>query len=697
MNEHRAWRTNDCVSHVANFGWKGKKSSPALFLQSSICNLQSAILLLCLILPGLAWAESPGETAGPKDASVNLLPNGSFEFWSRLAAERRDEAVKNGPTFDDDKDPLVPTRWSWNWGMGKANKLTRSTDAHGGRYSLAIVAQKGGGGQLSMGRLEVVPGAKYSFGVWARGAGDVAVEAIGEVPEGSLQLGAARAQAGKEWAKVGGRFEVPGNVRLVWLRINFGAPADLLFDDAYIAAPLDRPYAADEVLTKRYVSDADTLLMLDFDRKEPVLHLENKVKLTDANGGRFGRGLRLDGGHMRASLATTPFRLSAMPREGTIEFWLSADEMPNINPKTWEKPSVYLQILSAAGSLLRIGAFSDSSISCGWCPDAATPEKNNYVPTDSGISAWRMHKGEWHHFAVTWCPSAWRFYVDGVLSGMTTKPPLGWGGAPVSLGIGSEYDWGGWDGVIDEIRISKVQRYGVLVPLGATPNPLPVPQEPLVVKAKEPAKPKDYRPERAKLLGSIPPTQAGAFEATPNPDGQYVYEATSAKPMVDGIDVKLQPDNLVKGLTTAVVDRRLLLGLPNLGGMYWRMGGIKAGPYWIGVVVRTGADEQGVEIPSWSIGQLDVYLNGREAQCTTYSDPVQVAPGAWFAMVQSAEAQKLKEGDEISVLPNGGGRLEVARLVLKGLSPSSGLYPKKGTVPYPESKGTVPNGTAVPV
>ena len=646
----------------------------------------SILGFLFLAPPSLALAESPA--AGAKDAAVNLLTNGSLEFWSHLAAERQAEIIKNGPVFEG-KDPLVPTRWQWS--MGNANKVTRSTDAHSGKYALSINTQPGGGGSLSLGRLEVVPGAKYSFGVWAKGSGDITAEVIGEVPEGSLQLGVARGKAGKEWAKVGGQMEIPGNVRLVWLRVNFAVPADMVIDDAYIAAPLDRPYCADDVLTKQYTSDADTLLMLDFDQKEPVLRLENKVKLTEANGGRFGRGLRMDGGHMRASLATTPFRLPAMPREGTVEFWLSTDEMPNIDPKTWEKPGVYLQIMSATTSLLRLGAFSDSSISCSWCADATTsPEKTNYLPTDSGISACRMHKGEWHHFAVTWCPSAWRFYVDGVLTGMTTKPPLGWGGSPVSLGIGSEYDWGGWDGVMDEVRISKVQRYGAPVPVGAAPNPLPVPQEPLVVKAKEPAKPKDYRPERAKLLGAIPPTQAGAFETTPNPSGEYVYEATSVKPMVAGVDMKLQPDNPVKGLTTAMIDRPVLLGLPNLAGMYWRLGSIKTGQYWIGVVVRTGADGQGTEIPSNGIGQLDVYLNGREAQTSTFSDPVQVAPGAWFAMVQSAEAAKLKEGDEITVVSNGGARLEVARLVLKGQSPFSGLYPKRGTFPNPESKRTVP-------
>ncbi len=281
-----------------------------------------------------------------------------------------------------------------------------------------------------------------------------------------------------------------------------------------------------------------------------------------------------------------------------------------------------------------------------------------------------MHKGEWHHFAVTWCPAAWRFYVDGVLAGMTTTPPLKWADALSAVTVGSPYDHSGWDGVIDEIRISKVERFGPVLPKGATPSPLPVPEEPAAAPA--PPKPKDFGPDRAKLLGTLPATQAGAFESTPDADGEYVYEATSAKPMVEGIPFKLQPDSPIKGLTTAVVERPVLLGLPNLDGMYWRLAGVKSGRYWVGLWYRCGADNQGVEVPSNGIGQQDLYLNGRELQCTTLGDPVQVAPGAWFCQMQSAAMENLKEGDEITVVGNCGARVEALRLVLMPKEPARG-------------------------
>ena len=58
---------------------------------------------------------------------------------------------------------------------------------------------------------------------------------------------------------------------------------------------------------------------------------------------------------------------------------------------------------------------------------------------------------------------------------------------------------------------------------------------------------------RKQLLGSIGLTQAGAFEAKPNPAGDYVYEATSAKPLVDGTTFKIEENWMVKGLTVAGV------------------------------------------------------------------------------------------------------------------------------------------------
>jgi len=98
----------------------------------------------------------------------------------------------------------------------------------------------------------------------------------------------------------------------------------MTLDDAYISAPLDKPYNADDVLKSKAVQDADTLLSLDFDKDNTDLKLEKNAKLTGPDGGRFGRGLHME----KSSLATMPFKLPSVMEEGTIEFWLSADPTP---------------------------------------------------------------------------------------------------------------------------------------------------------------------------------------------------------------------------------------------------------------------------------------------------------------------------------------------------------------------------------
>ena len=224
-----------------------------------------------------------------------------------------------------------------------------------------------------------------------------------------------------------------------------GARANLLLDDAFIAAPLDRPYNADDVLTRKPARDENTLMLLDFEKDDPALKLEGSAQLTKPDGGRFGRGLRLEGGELwrregwdekkaKIGLATSPFKLPAMPDEGTIECWLSLDEMSNLNREGFNK---YLQLCGADGVLFHLGASTDQTLSCRWGSDTYQ-EGGNYLPANAEFTARRMHKGDWHHVAVTWDRSAWRFYMDGTLAGMTTKPPLGWAGGACGGSCGLE-------------------------------------------------------------------------------------------------------------------------------------------------------------------------------------------------------------------------------------------------------------------
>ena len=187
-------------------------------------------------------------------------------------------------------------------------------------------------------------------------------------------------------------------------------------------------------------------------------------------------------------------------------------------------------------------------------------------------------------------------------------------------------------------------------------------------------KPKsEFAEARAKLIGAIAPASNGAFESVLNDQGDYVYEATSAKVLVDGVPMTLSPDTPIKGLTTIGGGRRVTEGNPRLNGVYWRLKGVQTGKYWVGVVFQTGANGNGVEVPPENIGMFDVFLNGRYVPCNTHSDPVQLSPGVWFAEAQSAAAEGLKAGDELSVVANGSSLLvPTVRLILHSKEPLRG-------------------------
>jgi len=61
--------------------------------------------------------------------------------------------------------------------------------------------------------------------------------------------------------------------------------------------------------------------------------------------------------------------------------------------------------------------------------------------------------------------------------------------------------------------------------------------------------------ERAKLLGTVPLSRPGEFEARPNEQGDYVYEASSAKVLLTDGSFKIENDWHVKGLTVATIEQ----------------------------------------------------------------------------------------------------------------------------------------------
>ncbi len=521
------------------------------------------------------------------------------------------------------KPALLPVRWTWS--QSRQVTLGRSSDAHSGKYAMAVKCEKGSpGASFDLGYLEVVPEATYTFGVWAKGSADIEVSVMGKAPEGEQVLKQAKGQAGKEWTETAGTIEIPGHIRMVTLRVRVaGEVADVLLDDAYIAAPLDVAYDADAVLRDKQTKDEHTLLFADFDSdKGPVVRFNDKAhdgkcSYTDDKTGRFGRALRVG----KPDMATIVFAPKAMPKEGTLELWVSPDEVPVLRRETSGEIQNYLEVHSPTHILATLNCATNVAMNFTWRITDGVYDRPNYTSAHPSVSLARMRKGQWTHVAATWDASAVRLYVDGVLADLQTQGPMPWFSTASNLTIGSIYSNYNWDGMVDEIRISDIKRYGPFTPKGATPKPLPPASTPAPAAPAETQKPKiDLAAQRAKLIGKIEPTTSGEFETKTAPDpstgsGQgerYIYEATSARGLVEGsaFPVELEKDKIVGGLTTIKVNGYDLgWGSPEACGACWKLGDVKPGKYYIGVLFESQAME-GPPIEGWWDGHRGIFLNG---------------------------------------------------------------------------------------
>ena len=103
-----------------------------------------------------------------------------------------------------------------------------------------------------------------------------------------------------------------------------------------------------------------------------------------------------------------------------------------------------------------------------------------------------------------------------------------------------------------------------------------------------PQKDASIKAERARLLGTVAPSRPRAFKSRPNAQGDYVYEASSAKVLLTDGDFKVENDWNVKGLTVATtVQGPVPLGVRPNQGMYWKLGEIQRGKYFVGVLYRS--------------------------------------------------------------------------------------------------------------
>jgi hypothetical protein len=583
---------------------------------------------------------------------VNLLPNGSFEFWTRFSTNYvREQAERLG-----NSDPLVPVRWADNHYHSRI-KIERVEDARGGKYAAAA----SGGTQLAMKSLEVLPGAEYTYGVWIKGAGQIMVWVDGYALEGSQGLAGAKGTATGEWQRVGGTFRPPPHIRRVALRLDV-LSGRILLDDAHIAAELDQPYDADAVLRDPYGADGHTVLFENFEGMEPRFKTEypKLVRVTEPGKGRFGRGLRLD----PISAASFPLTLDKMPEEGTLEFWMAPD-----GPRNSKMVSLPLD---SRFDLMVVGLEGFN-----WLENATGEGKTCWMPYDGSVpSAVQIRGGFWRHTAITWDRTAVRTYVDGVLMSMQLRREIKWPGSPKFLQVGEGHFMSAVQGVVDEIRLSNVRRYGPVVPRGAvyTP-PAALPEAPGAAGQSSGSVGSDRSDgsDKAPTAEQVAAGRSALLSPLPAPEaGAVVLDAATARPIVEGGWCGIESNKLVAGLT--LVRMGGLIGRhPDEacnGGVYWRLGAIEPGAYWIGVWYESGNDKAEASQPASA--PVQVYLNGRMVQLATHSEPVQVKPGVHFAEALTGEAVALRPGDEITVgRPYGGA---VARVILRKTPPAAGPH-----------------------
>ena len=154
-----------------------------------------------------------------------------------------------------------------------------------------------------------------------------------------------------------------------------------------------------------------------------------------------------------------------MPVEGTLEFWFSPDD----NEK---RPRNYLTVLSSDQEVLWFS--TGDTLNVVWPAQTAGNFQSVCWCDPHANHVW-INKGVWHHIAMEWDKEAVRLYIDGCLANMTTMQPMLFGKLlPSALKMGGTFAGNAWSGVVDEIRLSDVKRYGPVIPVGATWRPLPV-------------------------------------------------------------------------------------------------------------------------------------------------------------------------------------------------------------------------------
>jgi hypothetical protein len=199
-----------------------------------------------------------------------------------------------------------------------------------------------------------------------------------------------------------------------------------------------------------YTNDAYTVLLEHFDGTTTGA-TNGAVYYTN---GVFGNAAHLnDNSWIGWALGVTP--------NGTVEFWGELDNLTNSigpsvsNPNFVEAYFSPIYIGQGPGGTLGINVLSsDNSGGHQGMPGGGfvpAPSQGDGCPSNSVA----ITINTWHHYALTWGDAGLHFYIDGALVG-TNAPGQPWSATDYWL-VGNTNGLG-FNGTIDELRISNIQR-----------------------------------------------------------------------------------------------------------------------------------------------------------------------------------------------------------------------------------------------
>ncbi len=191
------------------------------------------------------------------------------------------------------------------------------------------------------------------------------------------------------------------------------------------------------------ILDTDTVLLEHFDGTTTGT-AHGTPQFTQ---GVFGQGIHLN------DTSFVSWNLGALP-EGTVEFWCKLDNFKNHN-----EPKEGLILLSASYGGLPQALTMQVTADYGMKPTISVGVNRNAGDWTGLDGNETVKAGVWYHVAVTWGQSGKKIYLNGKLVGSDSTPSV-LNPATGEWAIGAEVRSGndGFNGVIDELRISKVER-----------------------------------------------------------------------------------------------------------------------------------------------------------------------------------------------------------------------------------------------